>query len=221
VTPSLLHDQPPLEFILHVDPPKECVVVGGGGGSGTSTCGSATPDGSLPTVTKDNNNNNNNNNNDDDDDDNERFLRIHPNLRKISKHHLATIPNDTNGREPWDDGILIRASVHSKLLHRAMPFAFPVVQQQRGAGPMMGRNRSESGGNGAALDDSSITPVQKLVSCTSVLLLNGHSEEKNKEETVSREDTGGDIYTTRSWYLQPFIERVPFGSRPKNAHSRR
>ena len=70
---------------------------------------------------------------------------------------------------------------------------------------MMGRNRSESGGNGAALDDSSITPVQKLVSCTSVLLLNGHSEEKNTEETVSREDTGGDIHTTRSWY--PTIHR--------------
>ena len=65
---------------------------------------------------------------------------------------------------------------------------------------MMGRNRSESSGNGAALDDSSITPVQKLVSCTSVLLLNGHSEEKNREETVSREDTGGGIHTTRYWY---------------------
>jgi len=115
----------------------------------------------------------------------QRILRVHSNFSKISKLHLATIPNDNEGK--WDEGLLIRASHQATVLHKSLPFAFPLhldssseSKQLRQGINRHGINRGHSlntkaNGENDIFNDNSLVLVEKLRSCTSILLQNVNS----------------------------------------------
>ena len=83
---------------------------------------------------------------------------------KLAHHHLALLPTETPDKAHTDKGLLIRAWHRSKILHNALPFAFPLnmhVAEQDCQNP----DKNEKHVSGV-----STTNALKLSSCTSVTL---------------------------------------------------
>ncbi|KAL7438020.1 hypothetical protein ACHAXM_005942 [Skeletonema potamos] len=84
---------------------------------------------------------------------------------KLAHHHLALFPSDTPDNEHADNGLLIRAWHRSKVLHDALPFAFPLnTQKSIEQKPQNLDNTQEHVGG------VSFANALKLSSCTSVTL---------------------------------------------------
>jgi ribonuclease BN (tRNA processing enzyme) len=83
---------------------------------------------------------------------------------KLAQHHLALFPSDIPDNKHADNGLLIRAWHRSKVLHDALPFAFPLnMQKALDQEPQIIDNNKEH-------DDGARADALKLASCTSVTL---------------------------------------------------
>jgi ribonuclease BN (tRNA processing enzyme) len=97
-------------------------------------------------------------------------MKIHTNIDKLTKQHLATLPNNTR----VDPGILIRAADQSTLLHSQLPFAFP----KRKLNPKVidkGCNRKV---DLFSRVEEICVKYQKLDSCATVILNNNNNNDR-------------------------------------------
>ena len=83
---------------------------------------------------------------------------------KLAHHHLALFPNEDN--EHADKGLLIRAWHRSKVLHDALPFAFPMNNKQK----RVEQESQNPDKNEEHVSGVSTVNALKLSSCTSVAL---------------------------------------------------
>lgn len=83
---------------------------------------------------------------------------------KLAQHYLALFPTDTPDKAT-DKGLLIRAWHRSKVLHHALPFAFPLNTNSVTRQARQNPDKAEEHGSGV-----STVHALKLSSCTSVTL---------------------------------------------------
>ncbi len=145
------------------------------------------------------------------------FLKIHPSLTKLTTKHFGTIPNHNQ----IDNGILIRASYQSTLLHSKLPFVFPIqpelinVQRsedriQHGAdddddddGKVYSncytKSKNSDEYNTCCNNSTSIisnVPLIKLSSCSSMKLIQtNHDQHCNDDNDTIKECTNNLKYT--------------------------
>ncbi len=97
---------------------------------------------------------------------------------KLAKYHFALF-RDLSANESPDDGLLIRAWHRSKILHEALPFAFPLKVQET-----IQEKEQTSKPDYGQVDDVNNTTVLRLSSCTSVIL-NGWGSAHNCNESFT------------------------------------
>ncbi len=99
------------------------------------------------------------------------FVKVHPHVKKLTKNHLVTRPDNNQ----LDLGLLIRATHQAKLLHSRLPFAFPqssIFTNNREDKRSQNEEEEEQMNVSyvRALKSMHHVPYKKLPSCSTVLL---------------------------------------------------